>query len=355
MLMDKTGFAALDKQLDMLAERLNAALQAENAYILLCSEASAAKAEEALFARYEKSKTHAAVLCCEKAEHAADRVKEKMILSAVEKGRDSAYLNWLLAENHFVSALVCSADRMLLEENESVRALCAWEKAGVSFVQDMAAHVTAHLRMREGARALLPAAAYLYGLDTVRECLADETVRAYLAHALADEAGKVLALSREDMLRHAADVFMDMDKHADEKLTDMAENLVSRYAAYVLPSLAAHVQQKNAVPPCLCYALSALIMYYAGARSDGHGGYQGVREETYYPVYDDAENMHAFTRMSCDMDCDSLAYAVLSDCEMWGNDLRGVPGLMDGVTGQLRDIQLLGSRAAMKLAVEEHK
>jgi len=355
MLTDKTGFVALERALSAQAERLNAALTAKDICVLLCSEEAAAAAEDLLFARYEQNQAHAVVLCCEKAEHAADRIKEKMILSAVQKGRDSAYLNWLLGQNDFVSALVCSKERMLLEGNDAVRAQLAWEKAGVSFVTDIAPHVTAHLRMHEGARALLPAAAYLYGVDTVRECLADETVRAYLAHALADEVGKVLALPREDMLRHAADVFMDMDKNADEKLTDMAENLVSRYAAYVLPSLAAHVQQKNAVPPCLCYALSALIMYYAGARSDGRGGYQGVREEAYYPVYDSEENMHAFTRMSCDMDCDSLAYAVLSDWEMWGNDLRGVPGLVDGVTGQLRDIQLLGSRAAMKLAVEEHK
>ena len=58
--------------------------------------------------------------------------------------------------------------------------------------------------------------------------------------------------------------------------------------------------------------------------------------------------------MSCDMDCDSLAYAVLSDWEMWNNDLRNVPGLMDGVTGQVRDIQLLGSKTALKVAVEQH-
>ena len=134
----------------------------------------------------------------------------------------------------------------------------------------------------------------------------------------------------------------------------MAENCVSRYARYVLPVLAHHVQTKKSVPPCLCFALSALIMFYAGARPDGKGGYQGVREEEYYPGRDDAEVLHTFSRMSCDMDCDSMAYAVLSDWEMWNNDLRNVPGLLDGVTGQVRDIQLLGSKTALKVAVEQH-
>ena len=350
---NKKMFVSLTAALDEQAARLNEKLQAEGE-MLLCDESAASALEALLFARCENKEAGAMVLCCDKVEHSAERVKEKVILSAVEKERGSAYLNWLLEENTFVSALACSSERLLVEENAAMDKTLAWEQAGVCFAADLAPHVTAHLRMKEGARAILPAAAYLCGLNTVRECLEDETARDYLAHALADEVGATLQLERQDMLRHAADVFMDLYKQGDEKLTDMARDLIGRYAAYVLPSLALHVQQKNAVPPCLCFALSALIMYYAGARSDGKGGYQGVREEEYYPVYDDAENMQAFTRMSCDMDCDSLAYAVLSDWEMWNADLRGVPGLVDGVTGQLRDIQLLGSKTALKVAVEEH-
>ena len=354
-MQEKKLFTALEEKFVHFSDRLNEMIPSADAPdMLLCGEQAASDLEKQLFARYEKKQAGAVILCCDAVEHSAERMKEKTILAAVEQAHDSAYLAWLLEKNIFCAALICSGERMLVESNAQVQAMLDWEKANVAFVSDVTAHVTAHVRMREGARAILPAAAYLCGLDTVGACLEDETARDYLAHALADEVGATLTMERQDILRHAADVFMDMTKNGDELLTDMAENLIGRYGAYVLPSLAAHVQQKNAVPPCLCYALSALIMYYAGARSDGKGGYQGVREESYYPVVDNEENMHAFTRMSCDMDCDSLAYAVLSDWEMWNTDLRGVPGLMDGVTGQLRDIQLLGSRAAMKLAAEEH-
>lgn len=354
-MQEKKLFTALEERFADFSDRLNEMLSSADAPdMLLCGEKAASELEKRLFDRYEKKLAGAVILCCDAAEHSAERVKEKVILAAAEQARDRLYLTWLLEKNIFCAALICSSERMLLEKNDQVCTMLNWQKAGAAFVSDFAPHVTAHVRMREGARAILPAAAYLCGLDTAGACLEDETARDYLAHALADEVGATLAIDRQDMLRHAADVFMDMGKNGEELLTNMAENLIGHYAAYVLPSLAAHVQQKNAVPPCLCYALSALIMYYAGARSDGRGGYQGVREETYYPVVDSEENMHAFTRMSCDMDCDSLAYAVLSDWELWNTDLRGVPGLVDGVTGQLRDIQLLGSRAAMKLAAEEH-
>ena len=329
--------------------------QDAQAHLIVCEDAEkAAQAEEMLFARYEK-KIASYVICCEKTQHAADKLKEQLIVAAMERGREAAYLKWLLEENHFAAMLICAKDRAVLENADGIAALCDWKKQGVTVAEDIAAHVDAHILMHEGAKAVLPAAGYLCGLNTVQDCLKDEFVRDYLAHALADEVAPLLSLSREDALRYAADVFIGFEKDGEHLLlTDMAENLVSRYAKYALPVLAKHVQEKKAIAPCLCFALSALIMFYAGARSDGKGGYQGVREEEYYPVRDDDEVMHAFSRMSCDMDCDSIAYAVLSDWEMWNNDLRNVPGLMDGVTGQVRDIQLLGSKTALKVAVEQH-
>lgn len=327
---------------------------AQSALIVCENTSMAAQAEEALFARFAE-KDAAYVICCETVDHSGERLKEKMIMLAMERKRDGAYLKWLVEENHFVSMLLCTSDRAVLEACEGIENACDWKKQGVTIAENIDAHLHAYLCMHEGARAILPAAGYLCGFNTVEDCLKDEFARDFLAHALADEIAPLLPLQHEEALRYAADVFIGYEKEDKEMLlTDLAENLVGRYAAYVLPLLARHVQEKKAIAPCLCFALSALIMFYAGARPDGKGGYQGVREEEYYPVRDDDEIMHTFSRMSCDMDCDSLAYAVLSDWEMWNNDLRNVPGLLDGVTGQVRDIQLLGSRTALKVAVEQH-
>ena len=42
------------------------------------------------------------------------------------------------------------------------------------------------------------------------------------------------------------------------------------------------------------------------------------------------------------------AYAVLSDRDIWEKDLREIDGLTDLITDQIRDLQLLGLRAAME-------
>ena len=60
--------------------------------------------------------------------------------------------------------------------------------------------------------------------------------------------------------------------------------------------------------------------------------------------------LFSFSRLSCDMSPEALAYAVLSDRAIWDRDLRDVPGLEDLVAAQLRDLQLLGLREALKKA-----
>ena len=47
---------------------------------------------------------------------------------------------------------------------------------------------------------------------------------------------------------------------------------------------------------------------------------------------------------------ESLAYAVLSDQELWGRDLREIPEMEERLGDALRDLQLIGLRAAMNRA-----
>ena len=58
--------------------------------------------------------------------------------------------------------------------------------------------------------------------------------------------------------------------------------------------------------------------------------------------------MFSFSRLSCDMPPESLAYAALSDRAIWEEDLREIPGLEDTIASQLRDLQLLGLMEAIK-------
>ena len=91
-------------------------------------------------------------------------------------------------------------------------------------------------------------------------------------------------------------------------------------------------------------------MLYSGVRPDDQGVYTLAGKDGSMPVLDRADALRAFSRLSCDMPCEALAYAALSDCEIWGCDLREIEGLEELATEQLRDMQLLGVCEAMRKA-----
>ena len=82
-------------------------------------------------------------------------------------------------------------------------------------------------------------------------------------------------------------------------------------------------------------ALSATILLYADTRLRDEG-YETVVGQALIPVHESPDTLEAFTCLSSDMSPDSLAYAILSDRELWnGEDLRDIPGLEDALISNL--------------------
>lgn len=224
------------------------------------------------------------------------------------------------------------------------------DKAGcpVVFTSDVHPYKIRKVRMLNGAHTTMVLAAYLAGLETVGDCMKDEQVRAFLGHALLDEIMPNVPLDKQDVQSFAAAVCRRFENPFNRHLLlSIALNSVSKYVARVLPTLEDYVKANGRAPRCLAFGLSALIMFYAGCRKNENGEYEGVRDGKPYPVKDDEHVLQAFSRLSCDMPPESLAYAVLADETLWGRDLRKIDTLEETVAGQLRDMQILGVRAAM--------
>ena len=208
--------------------------------------------------------------------------------------------------------------------------------------------------MLGGSGVLTAAAGLLCGHETVGAAMRDEAFRALLGNALIHEIAPSLPELREDGLAYAARVTAFLENACgDEGWPAVGENLISRFVSCVLPVLAAYEKENAVLPPCLCFGLSALIMLYAGIRKTADG-YALPAADKEIEVWENETALRAFSRMSCDMPPESLAYAALSDREVWGCDLREIDGLEERVTNQLRDMQLLGARAAMARAAQEN-
>ena len=324
------------------------------------------------------------LLPCELIDDNGHFLKEAVVKTAKQWALGDEFLRWIEEENIFCSTLV---DRIVTgfprsevpgifeeigyEDQQLVTAepfglwviegpACVKEELPldkmnpVIFTDNVKPYKLRKVRMLNGAHTTMVLAAYMAGLDTVGECMADEDVRAFLGHALLDEIMPNVPLPREEVESFAVAVCQRFENPFNRhELLSIALNSVSKWMARVLPTLKDYVKKEGCVPPCLCFGLSALIMFYAGAHRNAEGTYEAIRDGKPYPVRDDEYVLSAFGRLSCDMPPETLSYAVLSDQELWGQNLRNVEGLETMVTEQLRDMQILGLRAAMKKTWEK--
>ena len=206
--------------------------------------------------------------------------------------------------------------------------------------------------MMQGAlQSTIVPAGYLLGLETLGEAMKDKEVRQFFGHTLLHEIMPCVDLPKGELEPLAMALCREMEGPlARQPLLSFLQNGIRAWAAQVLPILEAYEKKNFALPPCLCFGLSVLIMFYAGARKNAEGAYEGVREGKTYPVEESEETLLAFSRFSCDMPPEMLAYAVLSDQDIWEKDLREIEGLETLIAGQLQDLQLIGLRAAMEKA-----
>ncbi|MBR0408521.1 MAG: hypothetical protein IJI53_10825 [Clostridia bacterium] len=214
----------------------------------------------------------------------------------------------------------------------------------------------ARTRMEGCLQSVLLPVGMLAGLDTVRDCMKDETLRAYLGHTLLHEIMPCLGEHRDILDPVAMAVCNEMENPSiAQPLAFLLPNAVRAWASQALPILKDYEERDGHLPPCLCMSLAALIMLFAGARQESDGRYAILKNGERCFVSEDEEILASFSSLSCDMAPESLAYAALSDRAIWDEDLREIPGLEDLLTDQLRDLQLLGLLDALAKAWKHHE
>ncbi|MBR3106077.1 MAG: hypothetical protein IKH30_02700 [Clostridia bacterium] len=215
---------------------------------------------------------------------------------------------------------------------------------------------TAETRMRGSLLSVILPVGMLAGLDTVRDCMKDETIRAFLGHTLLHEIMPCLGEHRDILDPVAMAVCKELEEPAViQPLALLLQNAVRAWASQVLPILKNYVERDEHLPPCLCMSLAALIMLFAGTRQEDDGRYTILKNGERCFVSEDEEILASFSRLSCDMPPESLAYAALSDRAIWDEDLREISGLEDLIADQLRDLQLLGLLDALAKAWKNHE
>lgn len=253
---------------------------------------------------------------------------------------------WLWMEWGYEDHLIMSAEPYGLFAVETEDDLPIPETENVILTGDITPFENRKNRIMNGIKSAIAPIGYLCGCENISDCMQDTDVRTFLGHILLDELLPALPGTER---AYAACVCERLgNTHILQRNLTVSARSFKKWQVRLLPVF----NGTDAPPKCLTLALAALIMLYAGVRKNGNA-WLGQRGEDTFPLRDDESVLRAFSRLSCDMAPESLAYAVLADTEVWGRDLRTIPGLEDALTEQLRNLQLLGLRASMRQLTEE--
>ncbi|MCL2544785.1 MAG: tagaturonate reductase [Clostridia bacterium] len=323
------------------------------------------------------------LLPCELIDANGDALREAVLRTARQWRLDSAFIEWIENENVFANTLVdrivtgyprAEAEALQRElgyedrlidvaepfglwviEGPELAAELPLHRAGqnVVFAADVGPYKLRKVRMLNGAHTATALAAYLAGLDTVGECLADPIVRAYMERALRREIMPTLTLPAQELEDFAGSLFERFENPFNRhELLSIALNSVSKFRARVLPTIKEYQQRYGKLPAALTFSMAALLAFYRVQPMEG--GYFGRRGDRRYRVIDEEPALRFFAGRG-GLDAAALARDALANADLWGEDLAAIPGFARAVAGALRAIEEDGARAAMRdVAMQEH-
>lgn len=193
-----------------------------------------------------------------------------------------------------------------------------------------------------GAHSAMVPVAFLAGLDTVGEAMADPDISGYVDSLLREEVIPTLSLPAIELNAYVDAVLTRFrNPFICHQLQAIALNSMTKFRTRLLPQLLASQRQQGKLPVRLTFALAALLAFYRGQREDGH-----------YPLQDEDRWLQRFHELWIPLSSGNLApqqlvEAVLGDVQHWGENLNEVPGLTATVTEHLQRIVGDGMRVAL--------
>lgn len=215
-------------------------------------------------------------------------------------------------------------------------------------VPDVTPYKKRKVRILNGAHTGFVLGAYLAGFDIVRDCMHDDTVRGYMNKMLLEEVVPILPLDQEDCKQFAAAVEDRFNNpFVNHELMSISLNSTSKWRARNMPSFLEYVEKNGKLPTCLTMSFAAYIAFYSNdiqALTDkGLVCKRPAGNE--YTISDDRWVLE-FYNTHKDDDAAALVHAVMTNEQMWGQDLTQVEGFEAATVKNLELIRKEGAKAA---------
>ena len=238
--------------------------------------------------RYDLNLGGFVFLPCELIDKNGKNLRECVIKCARNWGFDEEFISWVENENVFCNTLVDrintgypkdenieSDDKMLntseyfhlwvVEGYDKLFDEIPFDKANLNVIvtNELEKYRTRKVRILNGAHTSMIPYALLSGLETVKDCLEDEKMSAFLRRCVFEEIMPTLDLPKEELEAYASSV---MERFANPYIkhycSSIALNSVSKFKVRVLPSLEEYIVRFGKMTENLLFSFAQLIKFY---------------------------------------------------------------------------------------------
>ena len=210
----------------------------------------------------------------------------------------------------------------VIEGDTKLNDILPFRRAGledhVFVTPDMSPYKKRKVRILNGAHTGFVLGAYLAGFDIVRDCMHDETILGYIPFV-------------------------------NHELMSISLNSTSKWRARNMPSFLEYIEKNGKLPTCLTMSFAAYIAFYSNniQELNDKGLVCKRAKGNEYTISDDRYVLE-FYNAHKDDDIPTLVHAVMTNEQMWGQDLTKVAGFEEATVKNLTLIREQGAMAAYK-------
>ncbi len=324
------------------------------------------------------------ILPCELVENNGDVLKSYVLRYAQEFGFGDEFCEWVEQHQLFLNNLVDRIVTGMPQPQEYARLTNSWgyedqfltssepyyiwiiqgdssldqrfplvqTGLNVKWTHDLQPYRQRKVHILNGAHTLMMTVGLLNNKSTVRELMEDEELGTWVKNTIADEVIPSLSLPAEELQQYAAETYERFyNPYLEHRLQDIAMNSLSKFQARVLPVLKTYTEKQGNLPQQIVYGLSALLRLYR-VKSTEHEGQTVFRSTTRtgqsLDIRDNAEWLHRLEQhwnasqvagqQEQTFDLENAVQRILSDVQIWQEDLTQIPGLTTEVTANLKEM-----------------
>ena len=240
----------------------------------------------------------------------------------------------------------------VIEGDEKLNDVLPFRKAGledkVFVTPDMSPYKKRKVRILNGAHTGFVLGAYLSGEDIVRDCMNNETIKGFMNKMLYEEVIPTLPLDKDDLMNFAAAVQDRFNNpFVNHELMSISLNSTSKWRARNMPSFLGYIDVKGELPKCLTMSFAAYVAFFSNDIQElNDKGLVCRRPKGNDYVCSDDRWVLEFYYAHRNDSAEDLIHAVMTNEQMWGQDLTKIEGFEAAAAAGLKMIREQGALAA---------